>query len=187
MLKNKKRVLKRFLYCSITGFFVLTSVLLSVKHKKCHNAGVRVMYSYMQLEEYTVHLEDINDELMESVFILENKLDAMSHGKPVYFTAYNAVPWQTDDTPTITASGATIYEGSCALPRNLLTTFNPNATFSYGDTAWFVIEHDKSWHITPYVVEDTMNARFRRTLDIFMDDLHVARQFGKRKGFLPEG
>lgn len=178
-MKNKyKKMLRYFVELALVAIIVLLfvkNVSLEEENSNCiKNAVVIIETNYMQ-NQYIAHLEDLNEDLLEEIVLLNAKIKALSRGKPVYFTAYNAVPWQTDDTPTITASGAKIYEGSCALSRNLLTRFNIDAEYSYGDTAWFVI---------PYVIEDTMNSRFKRTADIYIDDLHIARQFGRRKGLL---
>lgn len=81
-------------------------------------------------------------------------------------TAYTSDVWQTDATPFITASGTTVRDGVVA------ANFLPIGTKvkipdKYGDQI--------------FVVEDRMNARYSRRLDIWMDNIEQARRFGVQK------
>ncbi|OGL67072.1 hypothetical protein A2856_00875 [Candidatus Uhrbacteria bacterium RIFCSPHIGHO2_01_FULL_63_20] len=83
----------------------------------------------------------------------------------VPITAYNSDPWQTDDTPFITASGTHVRDGIVA--ANFLpigTKVRIPALFG-----------DKE-----FVVEDRMNARYAQAMDIWMEDRQAARQFGRK-------
>ena len=51
---------------------------------------------------------------------------------PVEITSYNADPAQTDSTPTITASGATVAEDICALSRDIEKEFG----LKFGDLVY---------------------------------------------------
>lgn len=78
-------------------------------------------------------------------------------------TAYTSDPWETDDTPFITASGSTVRHGIIA------ANFLPIGTRVrmpdlYGDEV--------------FIVEDRMNARYRQRIDIWMEEKQEARQFG---------
>ncbi len=80
-------------------------------------------------------------------------------------TAYNSLPEQTDDTPFITASGSHVRPGVIA------ANFLPMGTMVkipdyFGDQI--------------FVVEDRMNPRYDRRIDIWMEHQHDARQFGVR-------
>ena len=80
-------------------------------------------------------------------------------------TAYNSDPAQTDSTPFITASGSHVRFGVLA------ANFLPIGTRvripdMYGDQI--------------FVVEDRMNPRYDKRVDIWMEDLADARQFGIR-------
>jgi 3D (Asp-Asp-Asp) domain-containing protein len=78
-------------------------------------------------------------------------------------TAYNSVPGQTDDTPFITASGTHVRPGVLAanfLPIGTHVTI-PDI---YGDQV--------------FIVEDRMNPRYDKRVDIWMESLTDARQFG---------
>ncbi len=85
--------------------------------------------------------------------------------KEVMATAYNSLPWQTDDTPFITASGTPVRHGVVAanfLPIGTEITI-PDL---YGEQI--------------FVVEDRMNPRYAEYVDIWMKDLEAARRFGRR-------
>lgn len=78
-------------------------------------------------------------------------------------TAYNSIPNQTDDTPFITASGTHVRSGVIA------ANFLPIGTRvripeEFGDQI--------------FVVEDRMNARYTKRLDVWMEDISEARAFG---------
>lgn len=80
-------------------------------------------------------------------------------------TAYNSLPEQTDDTPFITASGTHVRPGVIAanfLPMGTLVKI-PDY---FGDQI--------------FVVEDRMNPRYDQRIDIWMEHVHDARQFGVR-------
>ncbi|MBI4098525.1 MAG: 3D domain-containing protein [Candidatus Magasanikbacteria bacterium] len=85
----------------------------------------------------------------------------------VVATAYNSVPWQTDDTPFITASGTRTRHGVVAanfLPIGAHVRF-PDV---YGDTI--------------FVVEDRMNKKYYRgRVDIWMEEVPDARIFGAKR------
>ncbi|MBT3230720.1 3D domain-containing protein [Candidatus Uhrbacteria bacterium] len=78
-------------------------------------------------------------------------------------TAYNSLPWQTDDTPFITASGTTTRHGVLA------ANFLPIGTRVkipeiYGDDI--------------FIVEDRMNSRYWERVDIWMEEYDDAIEFG---------
>lgn len=92
----------------------------------------------------------------------------------VFATGYSSSVLETDDTPFITASNTRTRTGIVALSRDLLTRYNPDAPFSFGDTV----------HITglgDFVVEDSMNWRWNRRMDIWFPSRTLAMQFGVRK------
>lgn len=88
-----------------------------------------------------------------------------SYTMKVVATAYNSLPNQTDDTPFITASGTHVRPGVIAanfLPMGTLVKI-PDY---YGDQI--------------FVVEDRMNQRYDKRIDIWMDGIHDARIWGVR-------
>jgi len=78
-------------------------------------------------------------------------------------TAYNSTPEQCDDTPFITASGTPTRHGVVA------SNYFPIGTRIkipdvYGDQV--------------FIVEDRMNARYNKRMDIWMEEYGEARSFG---------
>ncbi|AFZ68758.1 3D domain-containing protein [Deinococcus peraridilitoris] len=92
-------------------------------------------------------------------------------------TAYNSEVGQTDSTPFITATGTRTRFGVIALSRDLL------AKFPYGTR---VRLEDMSGRYNSllagrvFIVEDTMAARKRNSLDIWMSSRSQALQWGAR-------
>ncbi len=83
----------------------------------------------------------------------------------VVASAYNSLPEQTDDTPFITANGTYVHDGVIAanfLPMGTLLKI-PDY---YGDQV--------------FIVADRMNKRYDQRIDIWMEGVHEARQFGVR-------
>jgi 3D (Asp-Asp-Asp) domain-containing protein len=78
-------------------------------------------------------------------------------------TAYNSLPGQTDDTPYTTAMQTPTRHGVVAANFLPLGT-RVKIPALYGDEI--------------FVVEDRMNPRYDKKMDIWMDDLSDARQFG---------
>ena len=79
--------------------------------------------------------------------------------------AYNSLPEQTDEDPTITASGKFAYEGSIACPSK----------YAFGTR----VKYDGKF----YTCEDRMNKRYRdgNYFDIWMADKTDALNFGVKK------
>lgn len=78
-------------------------------------------------------------------------------------TAYTSDPWETDNTPFVTASGTTVRHGVLA------ANFLPIGTRVripevYGDEI--------------FIVEDRMNRRYHKRIDIWMEEKQEARTFG---------
>ncbi len=80
-------------------------------------------------------------------------------------SAYNSVPEQTDDTPFITASGTHTRPGVIA------ANFLPMGT---------LIKIPAYFGDQVFTVEDRMNPRYDKRIDIWMEEIHDARQFGVR-------
>lgn len=81
-------------------------------------------------------------------------------------SAYNSDPWQTDDTPFVTASGSRTRDGVVA--ANFLP-FGTKVRFPqlYGDKE--------------FVVEDRMNERYPLAIDVWMESREEARKLGRRR------
>lgn len=80
-------------------------------------------------------------------------------------TAYNSDPWQTDDTPFITASGSHVRDGVIA------ANFLPIGT---------KVRIPRLYGDKEFVVEDRMNERYPLAVDIWMESREEARKLGRR-------
>lgn len=92
-------------------------------------------------------------------------------------TGYSSSVIETDNTPFITASNTRTRTGIVAMSRDMLRRYNPDAPFSFGDVV----------HITgvgDFVVEDSMNPRWRRRVDVWFPSRTAAFQFGRRRVIL---
>ena len=88
----------------------------------------------------------------------------------VTVTSYNNHTNQTDDSPNITATNRPVRENMVAASFDLLN----KGFVHYGDLVY--IDCMKQW----YVVEDTMNKRFERTLDIFLFSKEESLKINKK-------
>ena len=87
------------------------------------------------------------------------------YGGKVHTTAYNSLVSQCDDTPWITASGTRCREGVIA--ANHLPFGTKVVIQGFGDQI--------------VTVEDRMNARYKRRIDIWMRHYSDARRYGVRE------
>jgi len=96
---------------------------------------------------------------------------------PVTVTGYSSTVDQTDDSPFITAMNTPVRPGILALSRDLLREFTPGAPFRFGD----VVELEG---VGLFQVEDTMNPRYMKRVDIWFGSREAARQWGRRTLYL---
>jgi len=84
----------------------------------------------------------------------------------VIVTAYSSTPWQTDDTPFITAAGTWVRDGVVANNKH---SFGTKVRFPeiYGNKI-FVVEDRMHWRNGPY------------QFDIWMDSYEKAKEFGAK-------
>jgi 3D (Asp-Asp-Asp) domain-containing protein len=83
----------------------------------------------------------------------------------IMVTSYNSVPWQTDSTPFITASGTRTRDGVLA------TNYLPIGT---------QVRFPDLYGNKIFIVEDRMNARYFKRADIWAEDIQFSRNFGAR-------
>ena len=119
------------------------------------NANAQMLYSKW-----------LNDPLVILTTNFPVSRDRMPHKTiKISTTAYNSLPNQTDTTPFQTADGTQVRDGIVA------TNFLPMGTrVKFPD-----IYGDKE-----FVVKDRMNARYFKHIDIWMEDLSDAREFGNK-------
>jgi len=89
--------------------------------------------------------------------------------KNATITAYNAEVAQTDSTPYHTATGRLVYSGSIAASQDLF-----RKSVMPGDIAYVVYTNQY------YIVEDTMNKRYKKCFDIFTHQKADAVAFGRQ-------
>jgi 3D (Asp-Asp-Asp) domain-containing protein len=112
---------------------------------------------------------------------------ALNKKEHVLITAYTPSVWETDSTPFITASGKRISEAHVAVSRDLLPKF-PFGT----KVKIFIPDKNlpgcgkevigKNW-IVRYV-EDTMNKRHSKKIDLVFFSRKKAINFGKCRGVI---
>lgn len=95
----------------------------------------------------------------------------------VIATGYSSSPRETDSTPFITASNTRTREGILAMSRDLLKRYTPGAPFAFGDRVHVPGLGD-------FLVEDSMNARWRNRIDIWFPSRVEALRFGIRQTYL---
>lgn len=83
-------------------------------------------------------------------------------------TAYTPCIEETDSTPNITANGSQVFEGGIAISRDL------REYLDFGDMI-FIPELNKT-----FIINDIMNSRYKKRVDIFMFNKTNAKIFGKR-------
>ena len=91
----------------------------------------------------------------------------------VTVTGYSSTADQTDATPFITAANTRVRTGIVALSRDLLREYTPGAPFQFGDRVLIR-------GIGEFRVEDTMNRRYRKRVDIWFATRGEARNWGRQ-------
>jgi 3D (Asp-Asp-Asp) domain-containing protein len=90
---------------------------------------------------------------------------------PVTLTAYSSTPDQCDSTPHITASNKSVHHGIIAVSDDIVKELG----ISFGQKV-LIPGHGV------FEVQDRMNPRWHRRVDIWHDDREAARLFGIQKG-----
>jgi len=159
------------------------------------------IFYFVFLSFYSVPFSEKNKEIVwndkDLAYVIEKvkreklKKEKSSRIKEhVIITAYTPSVWETDSTPFITASNKVISEAYVAVSRDLLPKF-PFGT----KVKIFIPDKNlpgcgkevigKSW-IVRYV-EDTMNSRYSKRIDLVFFSRKKAITFGKCKGVIIGG
>ncbi|MBC7646067.1 MAG: 3D domain-containing protein [Pseudopedobacter sp.] len=93
-------------------------------------------------------------------------------------TAYNSMPGQTDSSPFVTATGTRTRFGVVALSRDLLRFIPYGSRIKIQDLSGS--SYNRMLANTVFVVEDTMNARMRGKVDVWMSTRSQAMNWGSR-------
>jgi 3D (Asp-Asp-Asp) domain-containing protein len=101
-------------------------------------------------------------------------------------TAYNSLAAQTDSTPFVTATGARTRFGVVALSRDLLRRIPYGSIVRIEDLGNWANgrgrgAYNRMLSGVNFIVEDTMNARKRNTVDVWMPTRRAAIQWGARQ------
>ncbi len=129
------------------------------------SASVRAIDFPITDKTTALRIAAMQNQLKDYGEFTQSDLRGPSYTMTVPTTAYNSDPAQTDDTPFITASGTHTRFGVVA------ANFLPIGTRikipdHFGDQV--------------FVVEDRMNARYNKRVDIWMQENSDARQWGVR-------
>ena len=101
-------------------------------------------------------------------------------------TAYNSLAAQTDSSPFVTATGARTRFGVVALSRDLLRRIPYGSIVRIEDLGTWANGRGRGTYNrmlsgVNFIVEDTMNARKRNTIDVWMPTRRAAIQWGARQ------
>jgi len=88
-------------------------------------------------------------------------------------TSYRSVPEQTDDSPFYTSIGEHVHPHGVAVSRDLLKRWG--GPLNYGDQLYIEGFGFK-------VVNDTMNARYKRSVDIWVGSYDEEKRIGIKHG-----
>lgn len=176
----------RFVIGAVIGAIVFTpSVLYLMEHSRYvnHKRAYRGLSMASAAESSFLHksLGDLLAEQAEMKELLLNAGYAIEHGSrvtvKVVATGYSSTIRECDDTPFTTASNTRTRNGILALSRDLISRYTDGAPFSFGDPV----------HVSglgSFLLEDTMNKRWRNRLDIWFPSRADALQFGIREVYL---
>jgi 3D (Asp-Asp-Asp) domain-containing protein len=123
--------------------------------------------------------------LDEQASLKQHLLDA---GFPVYddkgrmtlkvlATGYSSSVIETDNTPFITAANTRTRPGVVAMSRDLLRRYTPGAPFDFGDRIHIA-------GLGEFSVEDSMNRRWEKRIDIWFPSRSEAFYFGKKSLYI---
>ncbi|WP_147819750.1 3D domain-containing protein [Salidesulfovibrio onnuriiensis] len=114
------------------------------------------------------HTAEARKVMVEEARLLQKAVNANSQVLKVTVTAYNPVAEQCDSDPLIAASMRKVREGTVAVSRDLF------------DQGWVFGKKVRIEGLGIFEINDLMNKRFTKRVDVFMWDEGRARRFGKR-------
>lgn len=120
--------------------------------------------------EHITTKQDNNIITISNTFNLSNAEYTERIFKGVIITSYNNDPAQTDDSPNVTATNRGVREGIVAVSYDFIN----KGLIHYGDLLY--IDCFDKW----YLVEDTMNKRFTKRVDIFLFDKEKSNKINKK-------
>lgn len=120
--------------------------------------------------EYIATKQQDNIITISNTFNLSNAEYTERIFKDIIITSYNNDPAQTDDSPNVTATNRGVREGIVAVSYDFIN----KGLIHYGDLLY--IDCFNKW----YLVEDTMNKRFTKRVDIFLFDKEKSNKINKK-------
>lgn len=120
--------------------------------------------------EYIATKQDNNIITISNIFNLSKAEYTERVFKGVVITSYNNDPNQTDDSPNVTATNRGVREGIVAVSYDFIN----KGQIHYGDLLY--IDCFNKW----YLVEDTMNKRFTKRVDVFLFDKEKSNKINKK-------
>ncbi len=164
------------------SFFLIHFVLLSFHLPTPNREYINIVWNEKELHYI------IEKFKRENLKRKERKNKSSIKKEYVIITAYTPSVWETDSTPFITASGKRISKYYVAVSRDLLSKF------PYGTKVKITIP-DKNLpgcgsrgvirkKVLVRQVEDTMNKRYSKRIDLVFFSRKEAIKFGKCKGVI---
>jgi len=133
-----------------------------------------LLFGYVCFSDTRAEKIELKDNNASSIIQVESKYDLSKAEyserviKDVVVTSYNNDIDQTDDTPNVTASNRPVREGMVAVSRDFLSYV------TYGDLIY--VNCFDRW----FIVDDTMNKRFTKRIDIFLFDRKESLKINKK-------
>lgn len=128
------------------------------------NMEIDSLHHKLELSQRTA---EARKQMIEEVRLLTRAV-SVPNVLNVTVTAYNPVEEQCDADPLIAASMRKVREGTIAVSRDLF------------DQGWVFGKKVRIEGLGIFEINDLMNKRFSKRIDIFMWDANKAKQFGKR-------
>ena len=136
------------------------------------------------LDKHRVRIQSLerNQISISSKIDALEKVNQVQAGLDVIVTAYNAVKSQTDSTPNRTASNKKPIEGYCGVSRDLEKLLG----LKFGDIFYLEgLNRYEGKYVFPICqFQDRMHKRKEMQVDIFMESVKDAKEFGIRKAKL---
>lgn len=148
------------------GFIVLAGILaFNVIFAAAAKADIDQAAQFPKQETVAVMIKAMQNQTAKHGSLPEADVGQPRWSLTIPITAYSSEPWQTDDTPFITASGTHVRDGIVA------ANFLPIGT---------KVRIPEIYGEKVFVVEDRMNARYYYHLDIWMAETPDAKAFGRK-------
>lgn len=154
----------RFFSIMIAGPLLCTILVIMGGVMVWQNMEMDTLRHKLALAERTA---EARKQMVEEARLLTRAV-AAPNVQTVTVTAYNPVEDQCDSDPLIAASMRKVREGTIAVSRDLF------------DQGWVFGKKVRIEGLGIFEINDLMNKRYSRRIDIFMWDEGKARKFGKR-------